>query len=91
MALETGNYIDDLVITSLSYFYFTKNVDKISYGDLYKSMKNADKYYSKLKGSTKDSIIRLQQKKKIVEKANQLYSLDNKEIKRIGKAIKKYL
>jgi sarcosine oxidase delta subunit len=81
----------DLTLASLSYFYFIKDVDKVSYRDLYRSMKNADKFFSKMKGNTKDSIIKLQKDKKIIEPSNQIYSLNNKELKRIEKAIKKYI
>ncbi|OYT29533.1 hypothetical protein B6U98_02045 [Thermoplasmatales archaeon ex4572_165] len=77
--------LDDLVISSLAYYYFMKNIDNISKSDLYNLTKN----YKKYPGKFKDSLSKLVDKNRIQLK-NDKYHLSDKETTKLKKKLKGY-
>ena len=77
--------LDDLVISSLAYYYFMKNIDNITKGDLYNLTKN----YKKYPGKFKDSLSKLVDKNRIQLK-NDKYHLSDKEITKLKRKLKGY-
>ena len=77
--------LDDLVISSLAYYFFMKNIDNITKGDLYNLTKN----YKKYPGKFKDSLSKLVSKNRIQLK-NDKYHLSDKEITNLKKKLKGY-
>ena len=77
--------VDDLIIGSLGYYYFMKKVESVSYRDLYNLMKTHKEYI----GQFKNALTGLVDSNRILLD-NEKYSLNDKEVTKLGKKLKGY-
>ena len=77
--------VDDLIIGSLGYYYFMKKVESVPYRDLYNLMKTHKEYI----GQFKDALTGLVDSNRILLD-NEKYSLNDKEVTKLGKKLKGY-